>query len=907
MADKDLLRVFHDLPVTSFSGWDKVWQIEGILASHDRGYFRESATLCDSMMRDDRIAAVSDTRVSALIASPVECKAANPSAKAERAARELGGDGEYPGLWPTMFPASVISELSWWGNWLGVGIAQILWDTTGSGNVPSTSWQSMQKAPWNVGAAGVRPDSHAPPGAYKFKTKRWTPHLKVWHPQYVYWDWTSSRFVALCQEGAVMLPNTDEQLHGDGKWFVWAPRGYQYGWLRAMVRRTAHKYIMRGWNYRDWARYNERHGQPILGAIMPAGANAEAKQKFKQSLIDMANEAVLPLAQGVEGDGNSYDLKLIEATARTYQSFMLFKKELDDDIAVSWLGQNLTTEAQGGSYALGQIQDKVRIDKRIEDALIDQAFRNQVLWWDAGYNLGDPELAPIPQHQVEPPEDEEKEAKTMIAVGQGLKELNEAAPGQIDNRAILDRFGIPMRSEEELEDEADEAAIAAADKAPTFDHSPSDSAETPCAICAKAAAAAPAKPGDPMPVSGAPDGGAAEPNINLTPSAQGAIIKVNEARGSIGLPPLTTAEGAPDPDGELSIADYQAKHASVIADAAKAEKGTDPSDPPPPVMAPFGAKPGAPPPAGAKPGEPVDEKAAAAKKKADVDRKETLSLCVRLTAGLLRRATAKTKAMVPASIAKRYEFQGLKIAVENAMGSERHWSEQLDDGTERIGRTLMLHDYGFIEGVMSGDGEELDVYVGPDETARFAYVVHQKLAPDFQRHDEDKVMLGFASADAAMAAYVAHRNDGDRAVGGMSVIPMDRFKATLKRRQGGTTSKIRATAQSQKLLALVSSLQGVQQLRKGRSAAGQKRAERYADTLERRGAQRAAKIVAGDLDGLMTDIRAASGYEDLRDRVIRRYREKMNPEALAELVKRVRLMANLAGRYTAQKSLGEKR
>jgi len=63
---------------------------------------------------------------------------------------------------------------------------------------------------------------------------------------------------------------------------------------------------------------------------------------------------------------------------------------------------------------------------------------------------------------------------------------------------------------------------------------------------------------------------------------------------------------------------------------------------------------------------------------------------------------------------------------------------------------------------------------------------------DFKTHGEDKIMLGFPSADAARAAYVAHRNDGERAVGGMSVMPLDAFKRKLRARTG--SGKIRASA-----------------------------------------------------------------------------------------------------------------
>ena len=57
-------------------------------------------------------------------------------------------------------------------------------------------------------------------------------------------------------------------------------------------------------------------------------------------------------------------------------------------------------------------------------------------------------------------------------------------------------------------------------------------------------------------------------------------------------------------------------------------------------------------------------------------------------------------------------------------------------------------------------------------------------APDFKRFDEDKVMMGFRDANAAMTAFAVHRNDGLQAFGGMAVIPVERFRAQLSRRGG---------------------------------------------------------------------------------------------------------------------------
>lgn len=55
------------------------------------------------------------------------------------------------------------------------------------------------------------------------------------------------------------------------------------------------------------------------------------------------------------------------------------------------------------------------------------------------------------------------------------------------------------------------------------------------------------------------------PKIQLTPSALGIIIKVNEAREDLGRGPID--------GGELTIAEYKAKHSQVVSEAAKAEDG----------------------------------------------------------------------------------------------------------------------------------------------------------------------------------------------------------------------------------------------------------------------------------------------------------------------------------------------
>ena len=86
--------------------------------------------------------------------------------------------------------------------------------------------------------------------------------------------------------------------------------------------------------------------------------------------------------------------------------------------------------------------------------------------------------------------------------------------------------------------------------------------------------------------------------------------------------------------------------------------------------------------------------------------------------------------------------------------------------------------YGYIRGTLGVDGDHVDCYIGPDHTAKQAYIVHTRKAPDFKEYDEDKVMLGFPNEKAARAAFAA-AYDKPGFFGSMTVIGMDQLKEML--------------------------------------------------------------------------------------------------------------------------------
>jgi hypothetical protein len=120
----------------------------------------------------------------------------------------------------------------------------------------------------------------------------------------------------------------------------------------------------------------------------------------------------------------------------------------------------------------------------------------------------------------------------------------------------------------------------------------------------------------------------------------------------------------------------------------------------------------------------------------------------------------------------RTTFAGLPISIENRKGSYRYWKNH-DNGTE--GKTLMKYPYGYIRRTEGEDEDKVDCFLGPNENAPNVYVVRQTKAPDFERYDEDKCMLGFDSAGAAYRAYKEHYND-PRFFGTMDTYPLGEFR-----------------------------------------------------------------------------------------------------------------------------------
>ncbi|KVN83408.1 hypothetical protein WJ68_15955, partial [Burkholderia ubonensis] len=117
----------------------------------------------------------------------------------------------------------------------------------------------------------------------------------------------------------------------------------------------------------------------------------------------------------------------------------------------------------------------------------------------------------------------------------------------------------------------------------------------------------------------------------------------------------------------------------------------------------------------------------------------------------------------------RESVAGIPVVIENPRGSQREW--RAADGTS--GANLMKFHYGYIEGVMGADGDELDCYVGPYPESGSAYVVNQAIDGAF---DEHKVMLGFPDQRTAEAGYLSNFDAGWPGLMGCVPCSMDQLR-----------------------------------------------------------------------------------------------------------------------------------
>lgn len=445
----------REFPVYSALEWTPNL-VRGAIADADNGQLMGAADLCEALLTDDRISGVTQTSTLALLGKPLIFEGEGAAVEALRGSDDVDGD------WWRLYPEQELAKLSVMGRILGVGLAEIC------------------------------------PRHERDASGRETPQIKVWNSRWLRFDWSNQQWFLSTTEGSIPITP------GDGHWILYTPYGEKRPWAYGAWRALVFPWLAKQFALRGWQRSNEVYGSPMRIAKAPAGAAERMRRLFAQDLKALGRDTAMCLPDG-------YSFEVVEASAKTWDTFEHSIQWANDAIAVTLVGQIVTTNGTAG-FSDGDTGDRIRTElmsfaaETLSSTIHDQALAS----W-ASINFGSSQIAPWVSWDTSPPEDQNATVLTMGAIGDAIAKLDAAlsASGQrVDGAALAQKFDIV-----------------------TID----------------------------LPVNNSQS-----PTIALAPTDIAQIIKVNEGRASAGLGPLLLPSGAPDPDGNLSIQAYKSKTSNAL-------------------------------------------------------------------------------------------------------------------------------------------------------------------------------------------------------------------------------------------------------------------------------------------------------------------------------------------------------
>ena len=383
--------------VPTLDEWDVV-DVRNALRQHEQGHWARSALLADHMLRNDRIMGVFSALALGVISLPFSVQPAEGSTDrtlADAAAPDLRA------ALPRHYAGQVLQDVVF------------------------------------AGLSVCHRHYHLEPDG------RWRITLEPWHLSWCRWDDTRRAVVVQTATGYEYAPLDNS----DPRWFIFRDLGGDRPWMMGALRALAIPYLIVTWADRDWARWSEKHGLPPLGAKVPQGERfARATAAFLEDLQELATEPTILLPQGADGQVFDLDWKELK-NWQSYQGFRDLAERQNPRIAIVLVGQNLSTEVQGGSFAAAQAHMVVRQDILAARALLLTTGVYEAAALPA-HRLNVTEVepertAPRPVWDATPPEDEKARADSMLVLGQGIKALQDAGVN-VDVNAEAARFGVAL-------------------------------------------------------------------------------------------------------------------------------------------------------------------------------------------------------------------------------------------------------------------------------------------------------------------------------------------------------------------------------------------------------------------------------------------------------------------------------
>jgi hypothetical protein len=388
------------------------WTPERIVTAErqaDQGVYTYAAELVERMLCDDRIDGVTE-KLAGVGALPLEFESGQPETSNEDdpLCQALEED------WWAMLTEEHITHLVKWGRVFGFSL--------------------LHAVSWEPGPSG-----------------RLLPQWETWNPRNTIYDQTRRQWQARTATGLIDITP------GDGSWLIWTPYGQKRPTSRAPWHSLAYWWLLKQYAIQDWGLYSNRHGQGVWAATNTSGVistDETGRAELARKLANMGRRG-----SAVPPDG--FDLKLIEAQAKTWETFKAQIDAADTASTIALAGQNLSTQVTGGSLAAASVHQVVE-GQRIRSISegLSTAIRSQALGWWASLNFGTDAVAPWPKWKTEQELDPGELAKRLGPIGTFLGQLADRGV-QVDVLEFCEEFGIEIPIAEEGKVTMGKAAPAA--------------------------------------------------------------------------------------------------------------------------------------------------------------------------------------------------------------------------------------------------------------------------------------------------------------------------------------------------------------------------------------------------------------------------------------------------------------
>lgn len=232
------------------------------------------------------------------------------------------------------------------------------------------------------------------------------------------------------------------------EWVIHTPRIRPVvPWRNGLMRVLGWYYMFKHFDLRNWMTFLETHAHPLRIGLYTPGMSQDARDAIWYAIKRMSTDQAAMVQASAEGES---PIKVqYPETKDSSDSHKLLLDYCDAEIAKTCLGQTLTSSADGkGSYALGQVHDRVRHTYLAQDAdMLCTTIRRDLIAPLVALNYGSEYLSRLPFFSIDYalPEDKESLARAI-----GI--LSQQAGHKVSRRWLHKAFG--TRAPDGPEDEA---------------------------------------------------------------------------------------------------------------------------------------------------------------------------------------------------------------------------------------------------------------------------------------------------------------------------------------------------------------------------------------------------------------------------------------------------------------------